>query len=115
MSLSDEPGGATNDGLPLDRERVRLTIADKPVDIFLVRVPDPQAGEIWLISSASLAQVPLLRASLEKTWVEEQMPEPLVSHGVMPQRLGAVPRRLRAVPRRLGAVPRCLREVPGCV
>ena len=53
------------------------------MDIYLVRVTDPEAGQIWLISSASLAKVPLLRASLEKTWVEEEMPEPLVSHGLM--------------------------------
>jgi MscS family membrane protein len=83
VSLSDEPGGATNDGLPLDRERVRLTISDKPIDIFLVRVGDPQVGQIWLISSASLAQVPLLTAMLEKTWVEEEMPQPLVRHAFM--------------------------------
>ena len=83
VSLSDEPGGATNDRLPPDRERVQLTVADKPVDIYLVRVTDPEAGQIWLISSASLAKVPLLRASLEKAWVEEKMPEPLVTHGLM--------------------------------
>src|SRR5262245_37686781 len=83
VTLSEDPGGATEDGLPLDRERVRLTISGKPIDLFLVRVGDPQFGQIWLISSGSLAQVPLLRASLEKTWVQEEMPEPLVSHAFM--------------------------------
>jgi MscS family membrane protein len=74
-SLSALPTGATDDGLPLDHERIRLTLAQGPVDILLVRVADPQAGRIWLISSGSLATVPYLRPLLQGTWMERLVPE----------------------------------------
>ncbi len=77
-ALSDAPDGASNDGQPFDRERVVLRIADKPVDIGLVRVKDPQAGLVWLISSQTLAEVPALRQSAGVTWLERLMPEALV-------------------------------------
>jgi MscS family membrane protein len=73
-SLSDEPDGVASDGLPLNRERIRLTIEGKDVDLELVRVKDPQAGQVWLISSQALAQVPALRRSLSDRWLERQLP-----------------------------------------
>jgi hypothetical protein len=35
-------------------------MGDRPVDILLRRINDPNAGQIWLFSSESLAQVPAL-------------------------------------------------------
>ena len=82
-SISDNPDGALNDGLPGDRERVGpLTIGDRFVDISLVRVNDPQAGEIWLISSETLAQVPALRGAVEQTWIERVMHDALLRRRV---------------------------------
>jgi len=77
-SLSHEPEGAVNDGLPLDREHVVLTIAGNPVPIELVRVTDPQTGLIWLISSQTVAQVPALSRSPERTWLERVIPQRVV-------------------------------------
>jgi MscS family membrane protein len=80
-TVSNSPEGAINDGLPLDRERVGpLTIGEKNIDIVLVRIHDPQAGPIWLISSQTLAQIPALRKLIGETWVERFMPKALASH-----------------------------------
>jgi MscS family membrane protein len=82
-SLSGSPDGALDDGLPIDRERVGpLTIGDEKVDVALVRVTDPQAGPIWLISSSTLAQVPTLHQSMSETWVERLMPRELVRRSI---------------------------------
>jgi len=78
-ALSQLPAGDLADGLEPDRERVTLTIGDRSVDLFLRRVTDRAAGEIWLISSDSLARVPTLHRSEAATWVERIMPAPLVS------------------------------------
>jgi MscS family membrane protein len=83
-SISDSPNGAVNDGLPLDQERIGpLAIGGKNVDIVLVHITDKKAGPIWLISKETLAQVPGLRRSLAKTWVERVMPERLQRHSVL--------------------------------
>jgi MscS family membrane protein len=73
-SLSASPAGDLSDGLPPDRERFTLNIGDRSVDLFLTRVADPDAGQIWLVSSDSLAQVPGLQRSPSATVVEELMP-----------------------------------------
>jgi MscS family membrane protein len=79
-ALSDRPEGVADDGLPLNRERVVLTIAGKPIDIELVRVKDAEAGQVWLIASQSLAQVPALhRSAADDTWFERVMPPALVA------------------------------------
>ena len=79
-SISDSPDGALDDGLPIDRERVGpLAIGESKTDITLVRVTDPQTGRVWLISSETLAQVPALRRSIARTWIERVMPTQLMS------------------------------------
>jgi MscS family membrane protein len=77
-AMSDAPEGTVNDGLPLDREHVVLTIAGKPFDIELVRIDDQQGGHAWLISSQTLTEVPTWRLSADETWLERTMPEPLL-------------------------------------
>ena len=78
-SISDSPDGALDDGLPIDRERVGpLTIGETKVDISLVRATDPLSGRVWLISSETLAQIPSLRGSVARTWIERAMPQALV-------------------------------------
>jgi len=79
--VSDSPAGEVDDGLPLDRERLGpLEIGDKKFDIILVRIDDPESGLIWLISSDTLAQVPAMYGSMEKTWIERLMPEGSLNH-----------------------------------
>src|SRR5262249_38949832 len=81
-ALSALPGGLPNDGLPPDRERITLSIDGKSVDLQLVRVNNPQAGPIWLISSETLARVPSIYSSIESTWVQRLLPEALVERSL---------------------------------
>ena len=75
ISISGSPEGVVDDGLPLDRERLGpLTVGGRKVYIGLVRVTNPQAGPIWLISSETLAEVPTLNLAIPSTWVERVMP-----------------------------------------
>ena len=79
VTISLQPSGTLNDGLAPDRERVgRLAFADMSVDIVLVRVNDPEAGQIWLFSSETLAQVPARVGSIDSTWIERLMPDRFV-------------------------------------
>ncbi len=78
-TLSASPAGALDDGLAANRERLTLTMGDRPADILLTRINDPNAGQIWLFSSESLAQVPALSRSQQETLVERLMPPSLVA------------------------------------
>jgi MscS family membrane protein len=77
-ALSGSPAGITNDGLPLDRDRITLSLPGGPVDVALRRVKSPE-GELWLISSETLAQVPGWGRALEASWIDRLMPTPLVT------------------------------------
>ena len=46
-TISGASGGNTNDGLPLDRETLPLSLNGERTDVMLVRVTDPDAGRIW--------------------------------------------------------------------
>lgn len=81
--ISDSPEGAIDDGLPLDREKVGpLIIGDQEFYIELERVSDSKLGQIWLISSETLDQVPALHSAIERTWAERAMPDVLVRNTI---------------------------------
>ena len=64
--LSDDPNGSVEAGLPLGQVRAGVVkVGDTTADMILVRVDDPVAGKIWLVSRASLESVPKLYALLE--------------------------------------------------
>src|SRR5262249_52248011 len=77
-TLSASPAGVPNDGLPLDQERIVLSLPDKTEDILLKRITDKQAGPIWLISSETLSKVPAWGWSEEASWADRNLPEWLV-------------------------------------
>jgi MscS family membrane protein len=82
-TISDSPDGAVDDGLPLDREQIGpLEIGAKEFAIGLVRVKNQDTGRIWLISADTLGQVPALHGSIEKTWLEQVMPQSLVNYKI---------------------------------
>jgi len=79
--ISDSPGGEVQEALPFDHERIgSFKTNDKTVDVVLVHVADPQSGRIWLISSETLAKVPALFETIEANWVDQFMPDLLLSH-----------------------------------
>jgi MscS family membrane protein len=67
--------GSLQPGVKQDHEEIgvfRLNGSETPVD--LVRVSDPRAGDIWLFSSQTLAQVPDLFDQIESDRLESYLP-----------------------------------------
>jgi MscS family membrane protein len=65
--LSDDPEGSVDPGLPPGQVRAGVvTIGSTTADITVVRVDDPVAGKIWLISKATIASIPELYALLQR-------------------------------------------------
>jgi MscS family membrane protein len=72
--LSDDPKGTVEAGLPLDEVRAGvLKVGDTTTDVILVRVDDPDAGKIWLISKATVAKIPELYAQMERPTSADQI------------------------------------------
>ncbi len=60
-SLSDDPKGHLDDGLPSYRDQVgSVTISTGEIPVYLQRVPDGQGGKIWKLSNATVAQIPMM-------------------------------------------------------
>jgi MscS family membrane protein len=76
-----QPEGIPQEGVPLGRQRIgTMASGDVEVELDLVRVSDPSAGKIWLISSDTLAKVPELYDQVEARQVEHKLPSMLVKH-----------------------------------
>ncbi len=78
-----QPEGIPQEGVPLGRQKLgTMSSGDVEVDLDLVRVSDPSAGKIWLISSDTLAKVPELYDQVEARQVEHRLPSVLVKHQI---------------------------------
>jgi len=87
LSHYNQPEGSPQEGVPLGRQRLgTMAAGDVEVDLDLVRVSDPVAGKIWLISADTLAKLPELSDQLEARQVESKLPAVLVKH-----QLGGMP------------------------
>ena len=79
-SVSREPTGNLEDGLPADREsfgRVR-TLGDRTLDLLLVQVADSEQGRIWLVSSETTRHVGDFSKAMPFTAFERRLPAWLV-------------------------------------
>lgn len=66
--LTDDPQGVVESGLPPGQVRAGMwKVGDTTVPVILVRVDDPTAGKIWLVSKESVAAIPGLYAQLEQS------------------------------------------------
>lgn len=63
-----------------------MSAGDVEVDLDMVRVSDPGAGKIWLVSADTLAKLPELSDQAEARQVESKLPSVLVKH-----QLGGMP------------------------
>jgi MscS family membrane protein len=82
-----QPEGIPQEGVPFGRQRIgTMASGDVEVDLDLVRVSDPVAGKIWLVSAETLAKVPELYDQVEARQVEHKLPSVLVKH-----QLGGMP------------------------
>jgi MscS family membrane protein len=78
-TISTNPEGSVQPGVPSDRERIgALSIDDTEVDVLLARVNDPSAGRIWLFSAETLSKVPEVYELIEAHQVETHVPQALV-------------------------------------
>lgn len=78
-----QPEGTPQEGVPLSRQKLgTMASGDVEADLELVRVTDPSAGKIWLISSDTLTKVPELYDQVEARQVERKLPSVLVKHEV---------------------------------
>ena len=101
--ISSHPEGSDQAGVPEDRERIgefRLNGTETNVD--LVRISDPEAGEIWLFSSKTLAKVPDLFLQIEISEVESELPHFLVGRDFLNIPLWSAIAFLLLVPLSLG-------------
>jgi MscS family membrane protein len=73
--------GIPQEGVPLGRQRLgTMSSGDVEVDLDLVRISDPNAGKIWLISSDTLSKIPELYDQVQARHVETRLPDFLVKH-----------------------------------
>ena len=78
---SREPEGTLQEDVPPGRQRLgTMSAGDVDAELELVRVTDPSAGKIWLISSETLAKVPELYQQVEARRVETRLPMWTVKH-----------------------------------
>jgi len=83
-TISTNPEGTLQPGLPADREKIGvLSVDDTEVDVVLVRVNDANSGKIWLFSSDTLARVPEVHELVTAQQVETHLPQPLVKTQVL--------------------------------
>jgi MscS family membrane protein len=75
-SISNDPNGRTDDGLPTDQEKiggVKGLSEDFPT--YLVRIEDEQGRKLWYISRKTLDQVPHTYDSLQFPAIEKHIPQ----------------------------------------
>src|SRR6202521_370014 len=81
--VSTQPEGTPQEGVPPDRQKLgTMSSGDIEADLELVRVSDPKAGKIWLISADTLTKIPELYDQVEARQVEHKLPAVLVKHQV---------------------------------
>jgi MscS family membrane protein len=81
LNRYNQPDGTPQEGVALGRQRLgTMTAGDVEVDLDVVRVSDPSAGKIWLISADTLAKLPELSDQVEARQVEHKLPSVLVKH-----------------------------------
>ena len=85
--LSDDPNGSIDAGLPPGQVRAGiLEIDGMSTEVVLVRVDDPVAGKIWLLSEGTVTKIPELYAQLQDegpTRVERFMPSALTGRHLL--------------------------------
>ncbi|HVN21862.1 MAG TPA: mechanosensitive ion channel domain-containing protein [Dongiaceae bacterium] len=71
----NQPEGTPQEGVPLGHQKLgTMSAGDVEVDLDLVRVSDPNAGKIWLVSADTLSRLPELYDQVQARQVESKLP-----------------------------------------
>jgi MscS family membrane protein len=85
--LSDDPNGTIEAGLPPGQVRAGVvTVGNMSADVILVRVDDPAAGKVWLVSKETVASIPKLYAKKQSegpTAIDRIMPAALTQRHLL--------------------------------
>jgi MscS family membrane protein len=87
LNRYNQAEGTPQEGVPLGRQKMgTMSAGDVEIDLDVVRLTDPSAGKIWVISNDSLAKLPELYEQVQARQVESKLPSLLVKHqfGGMP-------------------------------
>jgi MscS family membrane protein len=80
-TLSDDPNGNFEAGLPPGQERAGvIKVGGTTTEVILTRVDDPNYGKVWLVSSDTVAKIPRLYSEMQAegpTLAERVIPGPL--------------------------------------
>ena len=80
-TLSDDPNGRVEEGLPPGQQRAGvIEVGGTTAEVILTRVDDPNYGKIWLISSETVEKIPQLYAEMQRegpSLAERVIPGPL--------------------------------------
>ncbi len=75
--------GTPQEGVPLGAQRIgTMSSGDVDANLDMVRVSDPSAGKIWLVSAETLAKLPELYEQVQARQVENKLPSFLVKHQI---------------------------------
>jgi MscS family membrane protein len=79
-SLSDDPAGHGDDGLPAYRDQIgEVVLSKETVPIYLQRVPDAKGGKVWKLSNATVARIPEMWEELGYSpvavWLNRLLPD----------------------------------------
>jgi MscS family membrane protein len=74
-SRFNQPEGTPQEGVPIGHQKLgTMSAGDVEVDLDLVRVSDPNAGKIWLVSAETLARLPELYDQVQARQVGSRLP-----------------------------------------
>lgn len=80
-SISNDPQGHLDDGLPADEEKIGgIAGLSEAFPVFLLRMEEEHGRKVWLISRKSLNEVPSVYDSLRFPQLERELPDALVSN-----------------------------------
>jgi MscS family membrane protein len=83
-TLSLNPEGDQNDGLPRNFDRLATFHVDKQtLDMQLERVERTSGARVWLVSAASVAMIPAAHQLITESPFERLLPQPLVTIEVL--------------------------------
>lgn len=75
--------GIPQEGVPLGTQRLgTMSSGDVEADLDMVRISDPSAGKVWLVSAETLAKLPELYDQVQARQVETKLPRFLVKNDI---------------------------------